>query len=246
MVAWKFGLHVLGMAQGPILQLTLVPDVGVAGWKRTNQFLWNNWEKSKPKITGWSKFLQTMNCWGNLLGIWGYIWLFQLDQEHPHQYSLLYRYSFVLMLVEAGACQSMIWTYMIYALRLRLMWMVIFTIILVWSATFVTLFEVSCHFPSCFQKFQNMVWLGCGYRYVKCWVIVMIRLNNMRTSVILVSWLLLFPIWAPGWCMLFQSSVCTFCILNFCSPLSNEGHCNHGRVWEHYLYNDMVYCLKCN
>ena len=35
-VVWKFGLHALEMTQGLISQLTLVLDVGAAGWKRTN------------------------------------------------------------------------------------------------------------------------------------------------------------------------------------------------------------------
>ena len=65
-VMWKFGLHVMGMVQGPMLQLTLVPGVGVSGWMRASQFLLDSYgKKFKPRITGQSKVSQTMNCWWN-------------------------------------------------------------------------------------------------------------------------------------------------------------------------------------
>ena len=46
MVMWGLGLHALGMVQGLMLQLTLVPDVDEAGWRRTIQFLLNSYGRN--------------------------------------------------------------------------------------------------------------------------------------------------------------------------------------------------------
>ena len=45
-VMQKLDLHAKGMVHGMILQWTLVPGVGVTGWKRTRQYLLNSYGRN--------------------------------------------------------------------------------------------------------------------------------------------------------------------------------------------------------